>query len=779
MNVTTRKALRDLRRQRTQVAAVALTVMLGVGLYIASAGAFQNLNGSYQQTYDRLHFADLVATGGDPDLVASAATGAGAASVMVRSQIDAPMVIQDTKLLGRVIGLPVGSRPAVDDVEVTRGSYLSAEAPAGVLVETHAADTFGITPGDTLRVFTALGWQSVSVRGVVVSPEYLWPARSRQEVLGDPHGFAVLFAPEETVRRWAGTGAGQVLAELPSGSSGAGSSPVVAAMREAGAVDVTTQSEQPSRAALQLDLAGFSGMSVAFPILFLTAAAMAAYVLLARRVRGERPIIGTLMASGARRGRIVRHYLLQGVLIGLLGSLLGVGLGFAVTGPLTHAYTGELGIPDTHVGQHPVLALVGLLVGVLVGGLAAAGPAVTAARTAPADAMRNDSVSGAPGRASRAVSRLHGIPVTTRMALRGVFRSPRRTAATALGAVLALVLVLASVGLMTSMVTALRVQYHDVERQDASVTVDAAAAGGVAAALRDQPLITAVEPSPVGAVTVSAGTRSYSTVLQGFEPGTHMHGFRTSGDGPPSLPDAGVLAGAELARTLDVSVGDTVTVTDPRGSASRVLIAGFVDEPLGTNLYATNDVAGSILSTTGVQTYLVQFAPGADHDQLRQTISRMDGVVGYSDTDALVSSLDQFLGLFWVFVGVMVVLGALLALAIIYVTTAVTVVERTNELATFRAAGVPLRRVGGTLATENLMATVLGLPAGLVAGAIAAWQFLDLFGSDMFQLPLTLPWWALAVAAGGVFLAATLSQWPAVRAIHRLDIARVVRERAG
>ena len=779
MKVSTRKALRDLRRQRTQVVAVAVTVMLGVGLYIASAGAFQNLSGSYQATYDRLHFADLVATGGDTDGVAAAATGAGATAVRVRSQIDPPMVIQDTKLLGRVIGLPTSSRPAVDDVDVTRGSYLSPDAPAGVLVETHAADTFGLAPGDRLQVFTAAGWQSVSVRGIVVSPEYLWPARSRQEVLGDPHAFAVVFAPEETVRGWSGTGPTQVLAELPSGSPAAGSSSVAAAMRGAGAVDVTAQSEQASQAALQLDLAGFSGMSVAFPILFLTAAAMAAYVLLTRRVRAERPVIGTLMASGALRSRIVRHYLLQGVLIGLLGSLLGIGLGIAVTGPLTRAYTGELGIPDTHVSQHPVLLLVGLLVGILVGGVAAAGPASTAARTAPADAMRDASVSGAPGRWSRAVSRLHRIPVTGRMALRGVFRSPRRTGATALGAVLALVLVLASVGLMTSMIAALNVQYDDVERQDATVTVDAAAGSGVASALRNLPDVTTVEPSQRGAVTVTAGAESYSTTLQGFEPGTRMHGFRTTGGTAPSLPLAGVLAGTELAGILGVAAGDTVTVTDARGASSSARIVDFVDEPLGTNLYATNDVADSILSATAVQTYLVQFTAGADHNQLRRTISRMDGVVAFSDTDALVRSLGQFLGLFWVFVGVMVALGALLALAIIYVTMAVTVVERTNELATLRAAGVPLRRVGGTLATENLMATLLGLPAGLVVGVIAAWRFLALFSSDMFQFSLTLPWWALAVAAGGVFLAAMLSQWPAVRAVRHLDIAQVVRERAG
>ena len=58
MRATTRKTMRDLRRQRAQMIAVAITIMLGVGLFIATAGAFRNLSSSYDYAYGRLHFAD-------------------------------------------------------------------------------------------------------------------------------------------------------------------------------------------------------------------------------------------------------------------------------------------------------------------------------------------------------------------------------------------------------------------------------------------------------------------------------------------------------------------------------------------------------------------------------------------------------------------------------------------------------------------------------------------------------------------------------------------------
>lgn len=778
MRASTHKVVRDLLRSRAQVVAVAVTVMLGVALFIASAGAYANLETSYDRTYSRLHFADLVATGGSAERVAGAATAAGASQVTVRTQVDPPMLIGGTKLLGRVSGLPADRRPAVNDVEVTQGRYLSAADPTGVLVETHAASTFDLSPGDALRIYTPQGWQTGTVRGVAVSAEYLWPARNRQAVLEDPHAFAVVYAPEETVRSWYGVHHSQVLAELPGGTEDPNTDAVARAMRQAGAADVTTQAEQPSPAALQLDLDGFDEMSKAFPLLFLTAAGVAAYVLLTRRVRAERPIIGTLMAAGAHRGRVVRHYLLQGVAISALGGAVGVALGVVGTQAVTQAYTGGLGIPDTVVRLHPLLALAGLGLGLLVGLAGAAAPAIAAARTAPAEAMRNEVVSHPPTGWSRAVSRLRGIPVTGRMALRDVARSRRRTAATALGSVLALVLVLASVGMMTTMIDALHVQYDDVERQDATVTVAPTAASSVRSALEALPQVDALEPSRVGPVTVSFAGESYSTALHGFENGTVMHGFRSVDGGTTSVPTDGILAGRALADELGAEVGDTVTLAAPGGSPARERIAGYVDEPLGTILYASPATAGRVLGGAGAETLLVRYTPGTDRDAARQRVTRLDGVVAYADADALARSLDQYLGLFWAFVGIMVGLGAVLALAIIYVSMAVTVVERTNELATLRAAGVPLRRVAATLATENLLATLLGIPPGLVLGWLAADQFMGLYSSDLFTLPLHLPWWALVTAAAGVLVAAALSQLPAVRAVRRLDVARVVRERA-
>lgn len=773
MRAITHKALRDLRRQRAQVLAVGITVLLGVMLFIASAGAFRNLDESYQRTYDRLRFADLTATGGDPDKVAAAAQRAGATGVTVRTQVDPPMLVNGTKLIGRVVGLPATGQPAVDAVDLGDGSYLSTGDPDGVLIERHAADTFGLSPGDSLRIYTGSSWQSLKVRGIVRSPEYLWPARNRQDVLGDPHAFAVVFANEDLVRRLNRNKPNQVLVRLP---ADADKDQASSALRAAGATDVVAQADQASNATLHEDLNGFSELSIAFPLLFLTAAAVASYVLLARKVLAERAVIGTLMAAGARRGRLVRHYLQQGLLIGLLGGLCGAVLGTLATGALTRGYTGALGIPDTVTRTvHTDLIAIGIAFGAAIGLVGAALPAITVARTIPADAMRNETASRPPGRWSRLVARAGWMPVPGRMALRDVTRNTRRTVATMLGVVLAMILVLTSISMLTSLSDAIDRQYGQIEQQDATVTV--AASSPEEDRLSAVPGIAAVEPTRIGRVTAVLGTHSYATTLTGLRADTQMHHFEAVDGTAARLPDHGLLAGRALADSLHVKVGQTITLTTPQGSSSLPL-TGLLDEPVGTAIYTTESQAARLIPDSTVHTYLVRFTPGTDRDTMRRTITGLPGVVAYADATAVTASIDQFLGLFWAFAATMVILGAVLAAAIVYVTLAVNIVERTNELATLRAAGVPTRRVAATIATENLAATTLGIPIGLAAGILTARAFLGSFSSDLFTFHVTFPWWMIPAAVAAVLAAATLSQWPAVRAVRRLDIARVVRERA-
>ncbi|MFI1920466.1 ABC transporter permease [Nocardia sp. NPDC020380] len=289
--------------------------------------------------------------------------------------------------------------------------------------------------------------------------------------------------------------------------------------------------------------------------------------------------------------------------------------------------------------------------------------------------------------------------------------------------------------------------------------------------------MTAVEPASLMPVTLSAGGRSYSTTLNGLTPETVMHGFRTPGGGTRHLPETGILIGASIAHKLGVSVGETITVTTSLGTVRVERLAGLIDEPLGAFAYATETTATD-LGGASLHGYLLRFAAGYDRNTLRASVTDTPGVVACSDARAVQDQIDKFLGLFWVFIATMLVFGAVLAFTVIYVTMTVNLAERTTELATLRAAGVPVHRLSAALAAENLTATLLAVPLGLIAGYFAAWALLRSFTSDMFTFGLSFGLAAPVLAVLAVLAVAALSQLPAARLVGRIDIAHVVRERA-
>jgi len=586
----------------------------------------------------------------------------------------------------------------------------------------------------------------------------------------------VIFAPEPLARTLsARITPNQTLVEMTGAATQSDRDRVAHLLGAAGAKDIEDRSDQPSNAALHENFNGFRVMAIGFPALFLTAAAIAEYVLITRLVHTERPIVGTLLALGARRGAVVRHYVWYGAVVAIVGALAGILAGAAATSAYTKVYASLLSLPDTVIEHRLPTAVIGFALGLATGVIGGLAPAIGAARSAPAEAMRGDVPPVRTGPLVRLSTRWTLLPVAARMALRSLTRSRRRTVATMVGGVLALVLILASAGMLTSVRAMLAIEFHDVQRQDATVLV-APGASDVGAQLQSIPGVAIVEPATIARVTVAANGHSYPTTLTGMEPATVMHGFRTADGTGRTLPADGVLAGAALADKLGVRVGDEMTVIPATASPRQVRLAGLLDEPLGTALYATSAAARSIANAEP-DGYLLRFGNDVDRDRVRAAATGLTGVVAYTDTHAVENQLDSFLVIFWAFAGAMLVLGALLAFTVIYVTMTVNLAERTSELATLRAAGAPARRLTAALAIENIAATLLAVPIGLAAGVAAGWLFLRSFNNDLFSLHLSIGPTALILATVAVTAAAAFSQLPAARLIKRIDVARVVRER--
>lgn len=112
-----------------------------------------------------------------------------------------------------------------------------------------------------------------------------------------------------------------------------------------------------------------------------------ASVLVVSVVQKQREI-GILRAMGTTRGQILRVFLLQGVLVATLGSLLGVLLAAGLIAGFTAFVKGSDGLPLFSITLPPAMALQIVLITSVAGVLAAVAPARRAAHMDPAQAIR-------------------------------------------------------------------------------------------------------------------------------------------------------------------------------------------------------------------------------------------------------------------------------------------------------------------------------------------------------------------------------------------------------
>lgn len=803
-----RKLLRDLRRQVGLLLAVLIVIGLGVMLFVGSAAGYLDLSTSYARVQDDLGLASLhVDARVSAEDLARVSKIPGVAQIDARTVVSVPVDLHDeVQIEGRVLTLPDSGEPKLDRVILLSGQL---PGPGELLVETHLAEYHHLAVGDAVTVKLGSQKKDLRISGVAVSAEYLWVARDEQDPMPTPTEFGVFWARRAEVRTLAGAmlgGAdmamalasspelaaamagvvsaagdddGQLLVALTPDADPAGVSSAIRKTLGGAVLKVTPRSKLVGLRLLQMDVDGLRGMAAFFPVFFLGVAAFVFAAVLARMVDSQREIIGTLLALGVPRGRVLRHYLAFALLVGGVGSLLGTLGGVAMGRELTAEYAAELHIPQVTSEARWGLWLAGLAMGVAVALLAAIGPAWRASRLAPAVAMRPPAPRA--GRAMLWTRRLSFLPLGARLAIRGIVRRPLRSTATALGVAAALVLVVTTSGMMESIARAIGVQTEDSWRYDDRGDL---LSPRPAQALMDEakalPGVAEAEVALGLPIRIQAGGLGKDTVGMGLEPGAKL--LRSVDfEGAERMPKpGGVVLSRALMHDLGATTGQSVSVRAlPDGVEHSLHIDGVAEAAIGgTAILRREDLAKIAGLPDQANTVLIKARDGQQKEAL-DGLRHMNGVVRVQDVASLRAMLGDFTGLIVAFVGSMLLVSVVLAGAVLYDTASLSILERRRELATMRALGQSMREIAFSTTLEHAVLGLGGLIIGLPLSALALRYILDLYSSDMFDMPFVLSARTVGVAVLGVAIVLVVAQWPALREISRTNLADAVRTREG
>ncbi len=783
MRTLDRKALRDLRRNWTLTLALAIIIALGITTYISSLGAYRDLGTSYQETYDRLHFADawFRVQAAPTSVVTEIAQVKGVQAVEGRLILDTGYLLPNgDPIRSRLVGMPTSRRPRVNDVLLLEGRYFRPGDTNVTIVESHFAEFYKLHPGDEVTPVVNGRTLHLRIIGVAVSPEYLVVTPSRQELLLTARTFAVLFVPQKDVEHVAqarntvndvaillrpGANRDRVLAEVRS------------RLDTYGLIGTITQEHQPSNEGLHMDLEGFKEIAHLMPLLILVVAAMSVYIMLSREIRTQEPQIGIMKALGYSNSAVLFHYLRFALVIGVLGTVLGIVMGVPLQRLITRVYADEVGIPIVQIRFYPDLLLISLVVSVLLLMLGSLGPARGAARIPPAQAIHLDPAFALVRGRRLFVERWVPLPTWVRLSLRNVFRIRRRSLGTALGIFFAFVLVLASWGLIDSMNFMIERLFSEVERWDLQATYNTPLMPAVLDRVKAWEGVTDVAPMLQLPARLKTATGAQDILLIAIAPEDTLRvpPLRGSMSLSEALAGNSLVTTPSVAKKLGLRVGDTVSLDTGYGVATLTLRA-ISEDMMASVAYVSLDqaqhIAGAPVRVFNTLTLKVNPTHALE---VKKHLYAMPGAYSVQYKRDVEADWRKMMGLYYAFMGVLMAFAVVMAAAVLFNTMTVSVLERQREFATMRAIGAGGRLLGGMIAVEGLIIWLIVLVPGLVAGTWVTFQMGSTFSSDLFYFATRIHLISYVVAAVAILGIMQLSAWPSIRRVNRLNLAEATK----
>jgi putative ABC transport system permease protein len=797
-----RWSLRDLRAHWVAVAAIAVVIAIGTGVYagLSSTSTWRRLSNDASFAAGNLHDLRVSAAPGTfvdegtlRDLVAAIPSAGDVDAVterlVVDGQLEADGVDGDVLVTARIVGGTLDG-DAVDRVWLRDGTTPVTDTSDAVL-EAKFADFHGLPGSGTVAVS---GDRRIAYTGLGVAPEDFYVAGPEGTVIAEAD-LATLYLHLGDAQALVGR-AGSVNDVVLTVRPGGDVSRVERELRGAAAgvagagLTVTGRDAVDAHRILYQDIDNDQQLFTAFAVLVLVAAALAAFNLVNRIVEAQRREIGIGMALGAPRRQLAVRPLMVGVQIAVVGVIAGVVIGWLVARAMQGMLESLLPLPEYRTPFQPGTFGRAAALGVAIPILASAWPVWRAVHVEPIEAIRTGHLTARSGR-STGVSRRIRLPGSSigLMPLRNLLRTPRRTILTATGVGVAIAALVSVLGMLDSFGRAIDASDSEITRGDrdrvivqltTQMPVDDPRVGAIAA----EPSIGTVDLGlRLPATALGAGAVSFDLLIDSYD-------FETSVWTPGPVDDTGATDGLVLARKaaddLGVRPGDPIRIRHPaavgQGLAlveSEVVVRALHDNPIRTFAYLDDAAAGRLFGLTGV-TNLVSVTPSgsASPADVQRALFGQDGVASTMPVKRVGEAFDDAMAAFTGFLLVVAVAVLVLALLIAFNAARISVEERRREHATMRAFGLPVRSIIGIVTKESVVIGALATVIGVVIGTLMLdWMLGSLtsrtlpeFGIARYVAPSTLAW------AGGVgILAVGIAPLFLVRRIRSMDLPSPLR----
>lgn len=778
------KLLRDLFRLKGQVLTIALVVACGIGSFVALLGTYESLQLARATFYERQRFGDVFVSleRAPQTLQAQLEEIPGVQRVYTRVVEPALLPLEDSSepVRASLIGLP--PHETLNSIALAEGRYPEPGHNDEIVLLQGFAKARGLQPGDRIAAVINGKLRQVRLVGTATSPEYVI-AIGAGAISGDPARFAVLWMNPDAVAaayRMEAAFNAVTLSLSPDAVEAAVITRADDLLKPYGGQGAYGRSRQLSNHVLESELQQLQGIATILPLIFLAVAALLVNVVLSRLVHLQQPEIATLKAVGYSNGQVGLHFLQLVLLIGCIGTALGLLLGNGIGGWLVGIYDQYFKFPNLRFELNTRQALAAIGISFLAAGAGALSAVRHAVSLPPAEAMR----SPAPERYRRSLIDRLGLAWLAGPALHMIVREFERRPLRALLSVMAIAAATA-LGVVggwyyDGIRTLVETQFQTVMREDVAVTFLKPLPERAVRELNHLPGVISAEGVRMLPVRFRNGPRYRDGVLRAYPDSLTLRQLRTRVGQVQALPVDGVVLTDLLAEILGLQVGDFVEIELHEGQreTKKLAITGLVDEAFGLQGSMRSEALHDWLSQQKLVSQALLRTDPAYDNEVAERLKKLPAIADVTRRSNVLKRFNEQSGKMMITMAIAISLfAAVITIGVVYNNARIALSMRARDLASLRVLGFTRGEISGQLLGELALQVLAAIPLGLIMGRWLVILMTSTVDPETHRLPLVLTSRSYALAASVTLFAALLSALIVRSRIDKLDLIAVLKAR--
>lgn len=477
-----------------------------------------------------------------------------------------------------------------------------------------------------------------------------------------------------------------------------------------------------------------SAFAKVFPIFFFLVAALVCLTTMTRMVEEERTQMGTLKALGYSNKSIISKYLIYSLSASLIGSIIGLLLGFYIFPKAIFAAYGIMyDLPPCVIRFKWSYAIIGMIVAILSTGLASYFACIKELKEQPSKLMRPK-----PPKQGKRIflekidfiwSKMN---FTQKVTARNLFRNKKRFFTTLIGVAGCTALLLTGFGLGDSISAIMDKQFgengicnYDVQIVLGKNSADTDAQNKAMEEIKQRPEIKQAMKTHMDVIDgTSSRTENILEInLVVPENPAELPEFiklqnRKSKE-KVSLDNNGVIISEKLANKTDTKIGDEITLK-ANDKDYNVTVTGIVENYTFHYVYMPSELYRNIFgeepSFDYVTAILNDNISTAQKDSLASDLMKVDGIDAVAYTTQIIDTFSNILNSLNLVVAIFIIAAGALAFVVLYNLSNINLNERIREVATIKVLGFRDKEVSQYIMRENIILTILGTLLGLILG---------------------------------------------------------------